>query len=117
MKTRTTAFIMALLFGSYWPVKAQDETKATYTYKINKENGYINPEDPPDKESVDHLIRAYYPWPTVWTKWKMKDASEKIIKLLPNGKIQLEGKNPVSIKDFLNGYPGLKHILEKLQVL
>jgi hypothetical protein len=28
MKTKTTAFIMALLFGSYLPVKAQDETKA-----------------------------------------------------------------------------------------
>lgn len=35
----------------------------------------------------------------------MKDDKWKILKLLPGQKIQVEGKKPMSYKDFLNGYP------------
>lgn len=92
---------------------AQDEAKATFTPKIKKADGFIDNDNPPSPEQINRMIRAYYPWPTVWTKLQLNGKS-KIIKLLPENKIQAEGGKPMSIKDFLNGYPQLK---EKLKTL
>jgi methionyl-tRNA formyltransferase len=100
--------------------EAQDESKATYSQKIVKDDGRIDLENPPEKRKLGNMIRAYYPWPTVWTKIDMKNPSssaskqELRIKLLPNNKVQMEGKNPVSLKDFVNGYPEMKELLEKI---
>lgn len=80
--------------------QAQDETKATYTKIIKKENGYFDLKQPP--KNLKDMIRAYYPWPGVWTKFE-----GKIIKFLPEGFVQLEGKNPVKIEDFRRGHPSL----------
>jgi methionyl-tRNA formyltransferase len=93
--------------------RVQDETKATYSKKITKDDGFIDLENPPGKEKLDRMIRAYYPWPTVWTKVRIKN-QESRIKVLPGNKIQMEGKNPVAVKDFTNGYPELKKVVEKL---
>lgn len=95
----------------------QDESKATYTKMIQKEDGYIdihNLETGLHKKVLDRRIRAYYPWPTTWTKWQMKDGKWRIIKFLPDNKIQMEGKYPVDLKDFLNGYPELQDIFIKI---
>lgn len=108
----------------------QDDTKATFCKMIKKDDGYFDIENLPAGrqaplfyQKLDKMIRAYYPWPTAWTKWE-----NKIVKFLParnatpariaasaadwhsvaggpNQMIQMEGKNPVSLKDFLNGYP------------
>lgn len=104
----------------------QDDSLATFCQEIKKEDGYFDIENPPAPEQLDRMIRAYYPWPTAWTKWK-----EKIVKLLPNRHptpgvgsmgsrkdsldssvhwddnilIQMEGKNVTDLKSFLNGYP------------
>jgi methionyl-tRNA formyltransferase len=59
------------------------------------------------------MIRAYYPWPTVWTKMII-NGQEKIVKLLPEQKLQVEGKNPMSVKDFINGYPELRKVINSL---
>lgn len=87
----------------------QDHTKATYTGdRLTRESGYIDLgslEIRNFKLEIERKVRAYYPWPGVWTKWKMKDDKWKILKLLPGQKIQVEGKKPMSYKDFLNGYP------------
>ncbi|HSX09411.1 MAG TPA: methionyl-tRNA formyltransferase [Candidatus Saccharimonadales bacterium] len=91
----------------------QDDSSATYTKLLTKEDGHIDLTHPPKKEEFNHMVHAYYPWPTVWTKTILKDR-EMIIKFLPDNKIQVEGKNPVSYKDFLNGYPEMKEILENL---
>lgn len=80
----------------------QDHLKATYTEKVKKKNGYIDISNPPDTKTLDLMIRAYFPWPTVWTK-----VDRKIIKFLPEGKIQPEGKRPMTQKEFQNGYPQL----------
>jgi methionyl-tRNA formyltransferase len=100
----------------------QDHSKATYTKIIKKDDAYI------DKAQFDNLsemesgkwkleiarkIHAYYPWPTAWTKVK-RNNRELILKLLPQGKLQLEGKQPLSKKDFLNGYPDLREFIEKI---
>lgn len=89
--------------------RAQDQNLATYTEKITKQNGKIDLENPPDPQTLDRMIRAYFPWPTVWTELEGKK-----IKLLPENKIQPEGKKPMTIKEFLNGYPHAKKLLERL---
>lgn len=93
--------------------KVQDELEATYTQKITKEDGKIDVDHAPDKTKLTRMINAYYPWPTVWSKVKIKNKDVRI-KFLPGEKVQLEGKNPTPIKDFLNGYPTLKPSLQKL---
>ncbi|HVF69860.1 MAG TPA: methionyl-tRNA formyltransferase, partial [Xanthomonadales bacterium] len=63
--------------------KRQDESKATYTTRMSKSDGQIDINNPPDKEKLDRMIRAYYPWPNVWTVVRLKD-KELRIKLLPH---------------------------------
>ncbi len=78
----------------------QNHDEATFCKEIQKEDGYFDIENPPALEVLNKMIRAYYPWPGTWTKW-----NNKIVKLLPEGKIQMEGKSPTDLKSFLNGYP------------
>jgi methionyl-tRNA formyltransferase len=93
--------------------KKQDESKATYTQKVSKSDGEIDCANPPEKSVLDRMIRAYFPWPVVWTTLKIKEKDVRV-KLLPGKILQMEGKNPVSIKDFMNGYPEAKDMLSKL---
>lgn len=97
----------------------QNHSQATYTRQLTREDGHFDINNPPDTEKLDRMIRAYHPWPGVWTKW-----NGKIVKFLPstshprsnrgsiNDKhlIQMEGKKPISFKDFLNGYPNFPRV-------
>lgn len=85
--------------GKISPV-SQNSAAASFCNTLKKEDGYFEIDNPPDPKTLDRMIRAYYPWPTAWTRW-----NGKIVKLLPEGKIQMEGKNPTDLKSFLNGYP------------
>ncbi len=90
----------------------QNHDKATHCERLTRKSGYFPIENPPSKEKLDRMIRAYYPWPGVWTRWGVK-----IVKFLPSSShpeldsgsmkfvVQMEGKKPISFKDFLNGYP------------
>ncbi len=70
------------------------------------------------------MSRAYFPWPTVWSRIPViarpqsgeaiSSKQEKLIKFLPEKKIQMEGGKPMSVKDFLNGYPETRKVIEKL---
>ncbi len=110
--------------------RAQDHTQASFCERQSRESGYFDINTPPSSENLDRMIRAYYPWPGVWTKW-----NNKIVKFIPNvilrpkaeGSLanasptfvgdsslivqndkyllQMEGKKAISFKDFLNGYP------------
>jgi methionyl-tRNA formyltransferase len=82
----------------------QDEAQANFTQKYQKSDAYIDRENPPDKEQVDRMIRAFYPWLDAWTIVSI-DGRNTRIKLLPGNKLQVEGKNPMTLKDFFNGYP------------
>lgn len=95
--------------------ETQDESKATYTKLISKADGMIDVANPPDKKTLDTMIRAYYPWPAVWTTVRSKK-QEARIRFLPGGRVQMEGRSPVSIKDFLNGYPEMKTLINKFLV-
>ncbi len=100
--------------GSLKP-KAQNHQKATFTKILKRRDGFIDILNPPSAQALESMIRAYFPWPGVYTKLKMENEKFKIIKFLPNKKIQVEGKKPVSYKDFINGYPEQgKKLLEKL---
>jgi methionyl-tRNA formyltransferase len=93
---------------------AQDHSKATFTKSLTRQDGFVDITSPSLKiENLKLKIRAYFPWPGVWFKMKL-NGSEKIIKLLPGDKIQVEGKRPMTYKDFFNGYPESKEILEKI---
>jgi methionyl-tRNA formyltransferase len=89
--------------------KPQDESKVIFSERMSKTDGLIDLLNPPDPATLNRMIRAYYPWPTVWTK-----LDGKILKFLPNQMVQPEGKKPMTVKEFLNGYPQAKPLLEKL---
>lgn len=78
--------------------KPQDQSRATFCPLLTRESGFFGIDRPP--ENLDRMIRAYFPWPGVWTRW-----NNKIVKFYPNGKIQMEGKKVMPLQDFLNGYP------------
>lgn len=78
----------------------QNHTMVLFCPKLTRESGYFDINSPPSPEKLDRMIRAYFSWPGVWTKWK-----GKIVKFLPDNMLQMEGKRPISLKDFLNGYP------------
>ena len=96
----------------------QDHENATFTNQLKKEDGFIDFKTISNKEFFDRIIRAYYPWPGVWTKASLnsKKGNEKIIKFLPNKRIQVEGGREMGYKDFVNGYPDTdKNLLEFLR--
>lgn len=90
--------------------KEQDHSKATFTKALTRTDGYIDISDTISFERLDRMIRAYYPWPGVWTKARIRNQELRIM-FLPEQKIQVEGKKPMSYKDFLNGYPEARKIL------
>lgn len=78
----------------------QNHAQATYCERLTRKSGYFPIDKPPSREKLDKMIRAYYPWPGVWTRW-----NNKIVKFMPGGMLQMEGKKAIPAKDFLNGYP------------
>lgn len=95
--------------------QVQDEKNATYTRFMKKTDGFIDIHHPPPPDTISRMIRAYFPWPGVWTKISI-NGQERILKLLPNHYLQMEGKKPVHVKEFINGYPQLKKSIEPLIV-
>ncbi len=95
----------------------QDDTQATYCQHITKQDGYFDIDNPPPSEKLHRMIRAYYPWPTAWSKLQIANGIWRIVKFLPEKKVQLEGGRPMSIKELLNGHPELKEKLKPLFVL
>ncbi len=112
-------------------LQEQDHDQATFTKIISKEDGLIDWTVTSDE--IYNKFRAFQPWPGIYTTWNDKklkildcipvknseSASDQTLKPgRVKGKIigcghktalelitvQLEGKNPVNIKDFLNGH-------------
>lgn len=94
--------------------KVQNDSEATYTKIITRENGFIDLNKKPDEEA-ERFIRAMQPWPAAWTfvhisPTDTKDRRLKILKAhleeakLVLDEVQLEGKLPTSWKQFKEGY-------------
>ncbi len=79
-----------------------------YAKRLTREDGYepwkniVNPEE---SERISRKFRAFHPWPGLWTKI-MIDNEPKRLKILswPPDLVQLEGKKPVSFKQFQKAY-------------
>jgi methionyl-tRNA formyltransferase len=98
--------------------KVQDETLATFTKIMTREDGFIdltrrNLVSNPVK--VEQFVRAMLPWPVAWTNVQLStdDAQTKRLKIfkvhvenekLVLDEVQLEGKDLVSWKQFKEGY-------------
>ncbi len=111
---RLPAIITEYVSGKIIPA-AQNHDVATFCKKITREDGYIDLENPPQIQHLRTMIRAFYPWPSVWTKLPKDFGGQArqnaIVKLFPGKRVQLEGKGVVELKDFINGYPALKQLL------
>lgn len=88
-------------------LKIQDESLATFTKMVKKEDGYIDLSD--DPQLIDRKLRAYSPWPGIWTQITLKQTGQsKRLKILEFKDepitVQLEGKNPVNYKQFKEAY-------------
>lgn len=105
----------------------QIHPQATYTERLTRESGYFEINNPPTPEKLERMIKAYYPWPGVWTRFLLEGGrlqrseshdsfkvKTKILKFLPENTLQVEGKKPMTIKDFVNGYPQLQTTIEKI---
>lgn len=73
----------------------------------------------PEPDSIERFVRAMSPWPVAWTEvyTDEKTAEPKRLKIIEThidnnvlviDKVQLEGKNEVSWRDFINGYPNFR---------
>src|SRR3989304_4862591 len=76
-------------------IHPQDETKASYSHWLTKKDGQVDPENPPDPQTFDRMVRAFYPWPGTWCRL-MVNSKWLIVKFLPGNLIQPEGKRPMS---------------------
>lgn len=87
-------------------LKSQDESKATYTKIITKQDGFVDlaKDDP---IIVERKHRAYMPWPGIWTNITINGV-EKRLKILEFKEepitVQLEGKKPVSYKQLTSSH-------------
>ncbi len=117
----------------------QNHKQITFVKKINKEDGRIDWTRP--AYEIERMTRAYYPWPGTHTTFmtkKMRIIQVEVIKInnkkqpgaifLTKNKIpavacgknalilkevQLAGKNIITGKEFINGYPQLFSIVMK----
>lgn len=104
----------------------QDHSQASFAKIIKKEDGKIDWQK--SSQEIYNQFRAFQPWPGIFTIFN--DKTLKIIECKPTSEtslvpgevsqniigcgnntsleiiaVQLEGKSPTPIKDFLNGYP------------
>ena len=95
-------------------LREQDDSQATSTKKFTREDGKINWQE--ESAKIERRIRAFYPWPGTWTEIKIKGKNKrlKILKAhleknkLVLDQVQLEGKKPVTYKQFKEGYSKVK---------
>jgi len=111
----------------------QDESKVTYTKILTREDGKINWQE--SAEKIERQIRAFEGWPGTWCLWpgenkKIKISHAEILEndlsgpagkvlsssdgemlivvnkgVLKINEVQLEGKNKITGREFLRGYP------------
>ena len=113
------------------PLTEQDEIKVSYTKKIVKKDGKINWDE--DVQLIPRKVRAYSSWPGTFSTWRGKNfkllsvtISDLVTKkhcgklmgtvgeglyvatgrgVLEIKNLQIEGKQPISAKEFMIGYP------------
>jgi len=92
---------------SDWTFAKQDNAKASVTKKVRKEDGLVDLKRD-DPLQIVRKLRAYTPWPGIYTfhkgkRIKILDASlnNRKLELIT---VQLEGKEAMPYQDFINGF-------------
>lgn len=98
--------------------RPQNHSRATYTKRLTRADGQVNWQK--SDAEIERFIRAMSPWPGAWTlvrKHGHKETKPQRLKILKAhleknklvfDQVQLEGKKPVSWKQFQEGYPEAK---------
>lgn len=114
-----SAQVLIELIGPYTKGKIkhckQNDKEATFTKIVKKEDGFVNliKDDPLE---IERKLRAYAPWPGIWTQLRSSSfaGQAKRLKILKAqlekdklviDEVQLEGKDPVTWKQFKEAYP------------
>jgi len=111
------------LFGKYAEnmnsmlTTEQNHSNATYTKKLTKDDGFIpllelRTQNLELMHEIFNKFRAYYPWPGIWTKVRIKkqELRMKITKMhwenekIVIKKVQLEGRNELDFEEFERSY-------------
>jgi methionyl-tRNA formyltransferase len=95
------------------PPVPQNHAHATFCGRFTKEDAFIDMNNLPNKEMLDRMIRAYTPWPIVWSIVTIKN-QELRIKLFPGNIVQLEGRNKMPVTELLKGIPELEGTLHTI---
>lgn len=91
--------------------RPQSPRSSLYARRLTRQDGKIDWSKPP--VYLERFIRAMTPWPGTWTEIKINGQAKKL-KILKShleknklviDDVQLEGKNPVSFKQFQEAYP------------
>lgn len=102
--------------------KVQDESRATYTKFLKKEDGLIDWSKPADY--IERMVRAYNPWPGTYIKFSISNLpagqagsqfskKNQILKIkkveVKNGELKIlivqpEGKKEMTYEEFLRGH-------------
>lgn len=105
--------------------RRQDHKKATYTKLLTREDGFISSRlldlamQGKKASSIERALRAFTPWPGLWTIIQVHPNQPRRLKILAAhiegnkltlDQVQLEGKNPVTWKQFREGYPNCSFI-------
>jgi methionyl-tRNA formyltransferase len=107
MLTRDDAFIQPKYLKAVLEGKNIREKWEIPFIKDSKDEIYVTKASP---ETAERFIRAMNPWPSAWTKLENQKRLKLLKAHLEEGKlildeVQLEGKDPVSWKQFKEGYP------------
>jgi len=98
--------------------KPQDDSKASYTKILKKEDGKIDWKKP--AEYIERQIRAFQPWPGAFTFLKLKNLKildADVLKQTKNGPFGLPGKTYLAPNDKIAAQTGKDFlIIEKLQL-
>lgn len=95
-------------------LKVQDDRQASFTKLMKKEDGFFSMNEKTPVE-IERLVRAMSPWPGAWTLIRLSatDENKKRLKILKAhledeklvlDEVQLEGKDPVTWKQFKEGH-------------
>lgn len=88
--------------------RVQNDKQASFTKTLRKQDGFIELSKTPT-DTAERFIRAMQPWPVAWTlvgkrRLKILRAHIEDGKLVPDV-VQLEGRNPVTWKEFVSAFP------------
>jgi methionyl-tRNA formyltransferase len=90
-------------------LKPQNDSDATYTKLVTRQDGFIDLKEK-SADEAERFIRAMFPWPGAWTYLPNQKRLKLLKSHVEDGKlildeVQLEGKLPVTAKQFAEAYP------------